>query len=63
MISWVNLLNKKIRISLAPAILGFILILGISMFPKNFPTTEKVEIIEFNGSQIIMKSKREVARK
>ena len=58
-----NFLNKKIRISIAPAILGFVLILGISMFPKNFPTTEKLEIIEINGSQIIMKSKREVARK
>lgn len=58
-----NFLNKEIEIPLTPALIGFVLILGISIFPKSFPTTEKVEIINLNGSQIIMRSKKEVSRK
>lgn len=58
-----NFLNKEIEIPLTPAIIGFVLILAISIFPKDFPTTKNVEIIEFNGSQIIMRSEKEVGRK
>lgn len=58
-----NFLNKEIEIPLTPALIGFVLILAISIFPKDFPTTEKVEIINLNGSQIIMRSKKEVSRK
>ena len=58
-----DFLNKEVEIPLTPAIIGFVLILGISMFPKDFPTTKNVEIINFNGSQIIMKTDKEVGRK
>jgi hypothetical protein len=58
-----NFLNMEIEVPLTPAIIGFILILGISIFPKDFITTEKVEIINLNGSQIIMTSKKEVSIK
>lgn len=56
-------LNKEIEIPLAPAIVGFVLILGISIFPKELPKKGKIEIIDFNGSQIIMTSKKEVGIK
>lgn len=58
-----NFLNKEIEIPLTPALIGFVLILGISIFPKSFPTTEEVEIINLNGSRIIMRTKKEVSRK
>lgn len=58
-----NFLNKEIEIPLTPAIIGFVLLLGISIFPKGFPSTEKIEIIDLNGSQIIMKIDKEVSRK
>ena len=58
-----NFLNKEIQVPLAPAIIGFVLILGISIFPKDFPTSENVEIININGSQIIMTNGKEVSRK
>lgn len=58
-----NFLNKEIEIPLTPAIIGFVLIIGISIFPKDFPTTKKVEIMNINGSQIIIRSKKEVSKK
>lgn len=57
-----NFLNKEIEVPLAPAIIGFVLILGISIYPKGTANIEKVEIINFNGSQIIITSKKEVDR-
>ena len=58
-----NFLNREIEIPLTPAIIGFVVIIGISTFPKGFVSREKVEIINFNGSQIIMKSSKEVSMK
>lgn len=58
-----NFLNREIQIPLAPALLGFILILGITTFPKGLPTAKEVETIEINGSQLIIRSGREVGRR
>lgn len=58
-----NFLNKEIHLPLIPAILGFVLILGISIFPKDFPTSKNVEIININGSQIIISRDKEVTRR
>lgn len=56
----VDFLNKEIEIPLAPALVGFVLILGISIFPKDFPTSSGVEIIKLDGYQIIIKNDKEV---
>lgn len=56
-------LNKEIEVPLAPAIIGFVLILVISIFPKDFPTRQNVEIINLNGSEIIIKNSKEVVMK
>lgn len=56
-----TLLNKEIEIPLAPAIVGFVLVLGISILPKNLEITGKVQVIEINGSQIIIRDKKEVS--
>lgn len=58
-----NFLNKEIEVPLTPAIIGFVLLLGISIFPKGFQTTQEIEIIDLNGSQIIMKVDKEVSGK
>ncbi|MGO1469233.1 MAG: hypothetical protein ACTHW2_04345 [Tissierella sp.] len=58
-----NFLNKEIEIPLAPAVIGFVLILGISIFPKGFTSKEEIEVIDFSGSQIIITSKREADMK
>lgn len=57
-----NFLNKEIEIPLAPALIGFVLVLGISIFPKGFASPDKTETINLNGSQIIIKSSKEVIR-
>lgn len=58
-----NFLNREVEVPLTPAILGFVLILGLSIFPKEFPSRENVEIINIGGSQIIMRNENEVSRK
>lgn len=58
-----NFLNREIEIPLTPAIIGFVLLLGISIFPRDFPTSQNVDIININGSQIIVKIDKEVTRK
>lgn len=51
-----NFLNKEVEVKLAPAVIGFILILGIAIIPKDFSKMKNKEIIDFNGSQIIISS-------
>ena len=58
-----NFLNKEIEVPFFPVLIGFVLILGISIFPKDFPTSRNVEIININGSQIIITRDKEVTRK
>lgn len=56
-----TILNHELEIPLTPAIIGFVLILGISIFPKDFELIQKTEIINFNGSQIIIQKNKGVS--
>ena len=53
-----NFLNREIEIPLTPA---FVLVLAISILPKNLEMAGKVQVIEINGSQIIIRDRKEVS--
>lgn len=55
-----NFLNREIEINLSHAIIGFVVILAITILPKDLFNKEKIEIINLNGSQIIFRSDKEV---
>lgn len=56
-----TLLNHEIEIPLAPAIIGFVLVIGISIFPRDFELPSKTEIVNLNGSQIIIQKNKGVS--
>nr|WP_300005635.1 hypothetical protein [Tissierella sp.] len=56
-----TLLNHEVEIPLTPAIIGFLLVIGISIFPKDFELPNKTEIIIINGSEIIIEKNKGVS--
>lgn len=56
-----NFLNREIEIPLTPALVAFVLVLAISILPKNLEMAGKVQVIEINGSQIIIRDRKEVS--
>ena len=56
-----SFLNREIELPLAPALLAFTLVIGISIFPKDFESSGKTELIDINGSIIIVTNKDEVS--
>lgn len=56
-----NFLTREIEIPLTPALVAFVLVLAISILPKNLEMAGKVQVIEINGSQIIIRDRKEVS--
>jgi hypothetical protein len=57
-----NFLNKEIEIPLAPAIVGFVALLVITIIPKDIFKIQKIQVIQIGSNQILVREK-EVSRK
>ncbi|WP_313340231.1 hypothetical protein [Sedimentibacter sp.] len=55
-------LNKEIEIPLAPAIIGLAALFAITVIPKNLFDLQDRQIINVEGSQIIVRERYEVVK-
>lgn len=58
-----GLLNKEIKIPIAPVIIGFTALFAIALIPWNLSDFQSVKIIDMGGSQVIISESREVGMK
>lgn len=57
-----DFLNKEIEIPLAPALVGAVALLAITLIPKDIFKVEKIKVIQIGSNQILVREK-EVSRK
>ena len=57
-----DFLNKEIEIPLAPALVGAVALLAITIIPKDIFKVEKIKVIQIGSNQILVREK-EVSRK
>ncbi|NYB75602.1 hypothetical protein HZF24_15750 [Sedimentibacter hydroxybenzoicus DSM 7310] len=55
-------LNREIEIPLAPAIIGLAALFAITVIPKNIFDLQERQIINIEGSQIIVRERYEVVK-
>ena len=55
-------LNKEVEIPLAPALVGLVALLAITIIPKDIFKIEKIKVIQIGSNQILVREK-EVSRK
>lgn len=55
-------LNREIEIPLAPAIIGLAALFAITIIPKNLFSMQEKQIINIEGSQIIVRERYEVVK-
>ena len=58
-----GLLNREIKIPLAPVIIGFAALFAVTLIPWNIFNSQSIKIIDICGSQVIISESREVGMK
>ncbi|MGN9165873.1 hypothetical protein ACTNDY_11450 [Tissierellaceae bacterium HCP3S3_D8] len=55
-----DFLNREIEISIAPIVVGIVILFIVTMVPKDIFKDENIEIIKIGNSQMIIREGREV---
>lgn len=55
-----DFLNREIEISIAPIVVGIVILFIVTMVPKDIFKEENIEIIKIGNSQMIIREGREV---